>query len=131
MKKQSFPPSLSSVPGKSDSELEEARIIGQLCSAIEKLPASSNISPSITEQAALDLYSSFLVARCDTRREKKQGTSSQTSVAKQLRQIGAGSGRLAQRLKAADRNVFEALMQCSRGPEYRQRTMASVEVATC
>ena len=102
-----FPPSLSRVPGQSDSELEEERILRQLDQIIRGL-APSPATESDSAAAARHLYDNFLLATGATRQKRKSGSASLTSVAKQLRDIASGSNTLLRRLKQADRNVFDA-----------------------
>jgi hypothetical protein len=84
MNKHNFPPSLSRMPGKSDAELEEERTLRQLCNAVSDLhPQPEAPYP---EEAALDIYSTFLTARAAPHQKRKDGLASPSSVAKQLKQ---------------------------------------------
>jgi hypothetical protein len=102
-----FPPSLSLAPGKSDTQLQEERILQQLRRAVSNLPGRSD-EPD-PEEAAKDLYSTFLLVSVFVAQKPKIGSASPRSVAKQLKQIATGAATLARRMKSADRNVYEAL----------------------
>lgn len=106
-----LPPSLSG-KGISDAQLEEERTLYQLSEAIKKL--GSDAEPS---SGANQLYNDFCLAKIWARSKRKEGTSSQASVAKQLKQIASGAATLAKRLKDADKNVFDAWAGASEDAE--------------
>jgi hypothetical protein len=111
-----FPPSLSIMPGKSDAQLQEERILQQLRRAVSNLPAKSE-EPD-PEDAARYLHSTFLMVTVFVaRKPKRLGCASPTSVAKQLKQIATGAATLARRMKSADRNVYEALRDAAEDRE--------------
>ncbi len=97
-----YPPSLSG-KGISDARLEEERTLFELSEAIKKLDSRVN-----SASGAHQLYNDFRLANIWARSKRKEGTASQASVAKQLKQIASGSATLAKRLEAADKNVFDA-----------------------
>ena len=97
-----YPPSLSG-KGISDAKLQEERTIRQLAEAIETLAPDAD-----SVLGANSMYDRFCLANLVATQKRKDGTSSPTKVAKQLRQIASGSATLARRLKAADKNVFDA-----------------------
>jgi hypothetical protein len=84
-----FPPSLSLAPGKSDTQLQEERILQQLRRAVSNLPGRSD-EPD-PEEAAKDLYSTFLLVSVFVAQKPKIGSASPRSVAKQLKQIATGA----------------------------------------
>ena len=118
MTKQTFPPSLSRVPGKSDAEIQEERTLRQLHNAISKLAhRSANFDPTAD---AHYLYDTFLLARSLSRQKRKDGTASPAGVAKHLKQLASGSATLARRFGSANRNIFEAWVDASEaGYRYR------------
>jgi hypothetical protein len=110
-----FPPSLNRVPGKSDAELQEEQILGKIRGAVSSLDKQSDAP--VLEDAALDIYSTFLTARVRVLHRRKKGYASTVSVVKQLRQIETGLARLEGRLASADGNVFEALKDAAEDRE--------------
>jgi hypothetical protein len=106
-----LPPSLNIMPGKSDVQLEDEKILRRLCAAVSGLRARRGASDP--EESALYLYSTFRLARACGRQKRKSRNASPTSVAKQLQQIWTGLAKLDKRLASADRNVFEALIDAA------------------
>lgn len=106
--RRNFPPSLSKVPGLSDAELEEEKILKRLGQIISGLTPQSGSSPD-PEETARYLYEAFCIAKAAVGQKRKGGSASIASVAKQLKGIASGATTLAKRLKnASDRKVFEA-----------------------
>jgi uncharacterized protein YicC (UPF0701 family) len=89
--------------GISDSELQEERTLAQLGKAIKSFAPDTDCAA-----AANDLYGNYCLARLLARSKRKEGTATQTSVARQLKQIESGAATLARRLREADKNVFDA-----------------------
>ena len=99
-----FPPRLSRVPGISPGKMEDDLISGRLATAIGK--AGSNIDAG---SGARYIYSCFLSTKVGVSTKRKRGIAPQTSVAKQLKEIGSAADTLSKRLAvASDGNVFDA-----------------------
>jgi hypothetical protein len=98
---------LNQVPGRSDAELEQERILYRLDQLIRGLTpiAENDVDPSA---AAHHLYENFLMAEGAAREKRKSGRASLTRVAKELKDVASGSKTLLKRLKQADRNVFDS-----------------------
>jgi hypothetical protein len=112
-----FPPSLSKVPGMSDVELEEERVLWQLRWAISRLEDRGRLDTPDPSEAAQEIYSAFLTARVAVLHKRKKGYASPVSVAKQLKQIQNGLATLDRRLTSADGNVFKALRDAAEDRE--------------
>jgi hypothetical protein len=112
-----FPPSLSRVPGKSDQQLEEEKILRQLRWAVSNLDSRGRLDTPDPSEASQDIYSTFLTARVSVLHKRKKGYASPTSIAKQLKQIETGVATLERRLASADKNVFEALKNAAEDRE--------------
>lgn len=117
-----YPPSLSRVEGISDVKLREDRTIRQLAAAIERL--APDPEPIL---GANMIYDCFCLANLVATQKRKDGSSSPTKVAKQLRQIASGSATLARRLKAADKDVFDAWAGASEDADSMCREIATQE----
>ena len=91
-----FPPSLNRVPGKSDAVLQEEQILGKIRGAVSSLDKQSDAL--LPDDAAVDIYSTFLTARVSVLHRRKKGYASPVSVVKQLRQIATGLATLERRL---------------------------------
>jgi hypothetical protein len=77
-----FPPSLSGVPGKSDDQLEEEKILRQLRWAVCNLDSQGRADSPDPSEASQDIYSTFLAARMSVLHKRKKGYASPASVAK-------------------------------------------------
>jgi hypothetical protein len=112
-----FPPSLSRVPGKSDDQLEEEKILRRLRWAVSSLDSRGRADTPDPSEASQDIYSTFLTARVSVLHKRKEGYASPASVAKQLKQIATGLATLERRLASADKNVFDTLRDASEDRE--------------
>jgi hypothetical protein len=95
----------------SDAELKEWQILGRLRDAVSSLNSRSDMPDP--EEAAQDIYSTFLSASLCVLHKRKKGYATPVSVAKQLKQITTGLATLERRLASADRNVFETLLHAA------------------
>ena len=102
-----LPPSLSQVPGKSDAELEQERILQRLERLISGLTARTN-HESDPLAAARHLYENFRIAGAAAKEKHKSGQASLTRIAKEMKNIASGSKTLLRRIKKVDTNVFNA-----------------------
>jgi hypothetical protein len=111
------PPSLSRVPGKSDNQLEEEKILRQLRWAVSSLVSRDRLDTPDPSDASQDIYSMFLTAKVSVLHKRKKGHASPASIAKQLKQIATGLATLERRLASSDKNVFGALRDASEDRE--------------
>jgi hypothetical protein len=106
--KPKLPPSLSSVPGWSDIEIEDKKRLRLLEEAINGLPPMKGVTESSVAEAARWLLNEWRSAVVNLRLEKKSGTASQVGVQEELGQIASKSRTLLKKLKGADRAAFDA-----------------------
>jgi hypothetical protein len=103
-----FPPPLSSVPGWSDAEIEEEKLLGRLAEAMRRLSPREGVTDAMIEANAERILYWCRGRQVDERLRKKADRASEPSpgAAKQLKDIATASTKLLKRLKDADISVF-------------------------